>query len=102
MPSVELLAPCAPSEATGVLAPLAEAGELNPLQASLTALCWDGEPLAEPEPPCLPLPALELPNTVCPSSLTTPAVPPLSRAANWSLAPEALPALLPARPEEGV
>lgn len=82
MPSVEL-APCSPSEATGDLyPPLAEACELKPLQASLTALCSDGEPLAEPEPPCLPLPAVEPANTDCPSWVTTPAVAPPSRAAN--------------------
>lgn len=99
MPRVVEPDPCAPIEATGACAEPAELPELKPLQASASALCSEGEPAAAPEPPCLPFDAPELANTGCPSWLTTPAVAPLSRAANCSPA-TAVPVLLPVRPEE--
>ncbi len=94
MPRVEP-DPFSLSEATGALPdPFCEPPELKPLHASLKALASEGEPAAEPEPAGLPFAALELANTGWPSSVTTPAVPPLSRAANCSPA-TALPVPVP-------
>ena len=69
--------------AAGAPDPAEEVPELKPLQASLTALRSEGdaEPAAEPAA-FLPFGAAELANTGWPFCTVTPAVEPLSRAAN--------------------